>query len=69
MSQNLSRDRRLACERTGEAARRFGDFRYRTRKSWSCERRVIGKTEYLPGKVNPRSLPAMESEAKAGSPR
>ncbi|WP_293703712.1 transposase, partial [Thiolapillus sp.] len=34
---------RLACERTGEAARCFRDFRYRTRKSWSCERRVIGK--------------------------
>ena len=45
---------RMACERTGEAARRFGDFRYRTRKSWSCERRVIGKAEYLPGKANPR---------------
>ncbi|WP_419633284.1 transposase, partial [Thiolapillus sp.] len=45
---------RLACERTGEAARCFRDFRYRTRKSWSCERRVIGKAEYLPGKANPR---------------
>ena len=41
---------RLACERTGE----FRDFRYRTRKSWSCKRRVIGKAEYLPGKANPR---------------
>ena len=45
---------RLACERTGEAARCFRDFRYRTRKSWSYERRVIGKAEYLPGKANPR---------------
>ncbi|WP_294106058.1 IS1380 family transposase [Thiolapillus sp.] len=45
---------RLACERTGETARCFRDFRYRTRKSWSCERRVIGKAEYLPGKANPR---------------
>ena len=41
-------------EQTGQAARRFRDFRYRTRKSWSCERRVIGKAEYLPGKANPR---------------
>jgi hypothetical protein len=41
-------------EQTGRPARRFRDFRYRTRKSWSCERRVIGKAEYLPGKANPR---------------
>jgi hypothetical protein len=33
-------------EQTGRPARRFRDFRYRTRKSWSCERRVIGKAEY-----------------------
>jgi hypothetical protein len=41
-------------ERTGKAVRRFRDFRNRTSKSWSCERRVIGKAEYLPGKANPR---------------
>ena len=45
---------RAAHERTGEPARRFRDFRYRTRKSWSRERRVIGKAEYLPNKANPR---------------
>mgnify|MGYP001823406129 FL=1 len=45
---------RAAHERTGKSARRFRDFRYRTRKSWSCERRVIGKAEYLPHKANPR---------------
>ena len=39
---------------TGKAARRFRDFRYRTRKSWSRERRVVGKAEYLPYKENPR---------------
>jgi hypothetical protein len=41
-------------ERTGRPARRFKDFRYRTRKSWSRERRVVGKAEQLPGKTNPR---------------
>lgn len=41
-------------EATGEAARVFKDFRYRTRKSWSCERRVIGKAEYLAKGENPR---------------
>ena len=45
---------RQAHERSGKPARRFADFRYRTRKSWSRERRVIGKAEYLPGKANPR---------------
>jgi hypothetical protein len=28
---------------TGRPARRFRDFRYRTRKSWSAERRVVGR--------------------------
>ena len=41
-------------EATGEAARVFEDFRYRTRESWSQERRVIGKAEYLAKGANPR---------------
>jgi hypothetical protein len=57
-----------AHERTGRAARRFRDFRYRTRKSWSCERRVVGKAEVLPGKTNPRfvvtNLPISRAKAK-----
>lgn len=43
-----------AFKETGRAARRFRDFRYRTLDSWSCERRVVGKAEQLPGKANPR---------------
>lgn len=39
---------------TGEASRVYKDFRYRTRKSWSCERRVIGKAEHLAKGENPR---------------
>lgn len=39
---------------TGQPARRFRDFRYRTLTSWSAERRVVGKAEQLPGKSNPR---------------
>jgi hypothetical protein len=39
---------------TGAAARRFKELRYRTLDSWSCERRVVGKAEQLPGKENPR---------------
>lgn len=33
--------------RTGRPARRFRDFTYRTRQSWSRSRRVVGKAEVL----------------------
>jgi hypothetical protein len=56
-------------QRTGKAARRFQDFPYRTRKSWSCERRVIGKAEVLPGKENPRFVVTNLSTARAGAKR
>jgi hypothetical protein len=56
-------------EATGQAARVFGDFRYRTQKSWSCERRLIGKAEHLARGENPRfvvtSLSADELDARA----
>jgi len=56
-------------ESTGKSARRFRDFPYRTRKSWSGERRVVGKAEVLPGKENPRfivtNLPASRADAKS----
>jgi hypothetical protein len=35
-------------------SRRFVDFRYRTRKSWSRQRRVVGKAEVLAKGDNPR---------------
>jgi len=41
-------------EATGEPARRFKDFSYRTRESWSRERRVVGKAEHLAKGANPR---------------
>lgn len=41
-------------EATGNAARVYKDFSYRTRKSWSRERRVIGKAEHLAKGENPR---------------
>jgi len=43
-------------EATEHAARVFRDFRYQTRKSWSCERRVVGKAEYLAKGENPRFI-------------
>ena len=41
-------------EQTGKGARVFKDFRYRTLKSWSRERRIVGKAEYLAKGANPR---------------
>ncbi|KKK98476.1 hypothetical protein LCGC14_2642370, partial [marine sediment metagenome] len=41
-------------ERTGQASRVFKDFGYRTRSSWSRERRVVGKAEHLEKGSNPR---------------
>jgi hypothetical protein len=50
---------------TQKAARVFKDFRYRTRKSWSCERRVVGKAEYLAKGENPRFIvTSISSEEK-----
>ena len=49
-------DARAECEHTGQAARRFRDFTYRTRARWSRARRVVGKAEQLPGKANPRFI-------------
>lgn len=49
----------IAAERhavTGEAEREYAELRYRTRSSWSRERRVIGKAEQLVGKANPRFI-------------
>jgi hypothetical protein len=39
---------------TGQAARAFKDFIYRTHRSWSRQRRVVGKAEYLAKGENPR---------------
>jgi hypothetical protein len=47
---------RALSESSGKAARVYRDFVYRTRKSWSRERRVIGKAEHLPRGANPRFL-------------
>jgi Transposase DDE domain group 1 len=53
---------------TQKSARVFKDFRYRTRKTWSCERRVVGKAEYLAKGENPRfivtSMGREEQEAR-----
>ena len=42
--------------RTGEAARFYTEFRYRTHTSWSRDRRVIAKAEHLAKGRNPRFI-------------
>jgi len=53
---------------SGRPARRFVDFAWTTRESWSRERRVVAKAEHLPKGSNPRflvtSLPADAIDAR-----
>jgi hypothetical protein len=55
-------------QRTSKSARRFKDFTWQTRKSWSRERRVVAKAEWTGGEANPRfivtSLTREEHEAR-----
>lgn len=73
----LARNKRLAKEiewhmaraetesrRTGQPARRFKDFQYATRQSWSRRRRVIGKAEWTQDEANPRFIVTSLSRAE-----
>lgn len=77
----LARNKRLAAKieaelaeaaeesrQTGKPARRFKDFIWRTRKSWSRSRRVVAKAEVTQGDTNPRfvvtSLGSEQEEAR-----
>jgi hypothetical protein len=59
---------RADAEASGKPARRFRDFAWSTRDSWSRSRRVIGKAEWTGGEANPRfvvtSLKRAEAEAR-----
>src|SRR5690349_13525638 len=59
---------RAEAEASGKPARRFRDFPWLTRDSWSRSRRVIGKAEWTGGEANPRfvvtSLTSVEAEAR-----
>ena len=58
-----------ASQASGQAARRFKDFAWTTRDSWSRERRVVAKAEHTHGAANPRfvvtSLTARDYDARA----
>lgn len=50
--------------RTGRPARRYRDFRWLTRDSWSRARRVVGKAEWTGGAANPRFVVTSLSPAE-----
>jgi Transposase DDE domain group 1 len=54
---------------TGEPARRFKDFKYRTLDSWSRERRVIGKAEWMTPSVAEAADPTQRRKKKAKKTR
>jgi hypothetical protein len=55
---------RLASEQTQEAVRFYRELRYRTHKTWSCERRVVAKAEHIRDKSNPRFVVTSLSEER-----
>ena len=52
---------------TGKPARRFRDFSWCTRESWSRYRRVIGKAEWTGGEANPRFVVTSLKRAEIGA--
>jgi len=56
-------------ESTKVASRVFKDFRYETRDSWTQERRVIAKAEYLDKGANPRFVVTSIKTEQMDAPR
>jgi len=69
LAEPLAEAKRL-CLASGKPARVFRDFRYRTRDSWSRERRVVGKAEHTLDGANPRFVvTSLERTRSADGPR
>lgn len=56
-------DAQVLFEQTRSSSRVYKDFEYRTQKSWSRSRRVIGKAEHLAKGANPRFVVSSLSSA------
>jgi hypothetical protein len=77
--RNSTRRRRFECaeiarelaeaaalsRRTNKPLRRFKDFPWMTRESWSRQRRVVGKAECTQGEANPRFVVTSLAKAEA----
>ena len=57
---------KAVAETTGRQARRFKDFSWSTRDSWSRKRRVIAKAEWTQGEANPRFIVTSLKRTAAG---
>jgi hypothetical protein len=53
--------------RTTKPARRFKDFMWTTRDSWSRRRRVVGKAEHTAGEANPRFVVTSLTQHECGA--
>jgi hypothetical protein len=60
-------DAKAAADRSGRPARRFKDFRWSTRDSWSRSRRVIAKAEWTQGEANPRFIVTSLKRSETGA--
>lgn len=67
IAPEMRRAKRIS-KRTRQQARVFTDFEYRTRKSWSTKRRVIGKAEWTRSEANPRFI-VTNIHSAFGAPR
>lgn len=70
LEQRIKRDLKKAkrkFKKTGKAARRFRNLKYRTLNSWSKKRRVVAKAEYLPDGANPRFVVTTIEKREAGA--
>jgi hypothetical protein len=56
-----------AAKRSGQPARRFKDFKWITRTSWSRQRRVIAKAEWTQDEANPRFIVTTLKRSEAGA--
>ena len=60
-------DAKARAENSGHPARRFKDFKWSTRDSWSRRRRVIAKAEWTQGEANPRFVVTSLKRSQVGA--
>jgi hypothetical protein len=58
---------KATAEKTGRPARRFKDFQWTTRDTWSRRRRVVAKAEWTQGEANPRFVVTSLKRSEAGA--
>jgi hypothetical protein len=54
IASELAQAEAKSWRRGGKPARYFTEFKWRTRRSWSRARRIVGKAEFTAGEANPR---------------